>query len=256
MRIFWSSPSLRKRDGFKKLSSPAAWRNDTRTSWCRELPECDGVLGLGANGDIAEAVRAALEGEKPVRFPDKGCWPLDGERLQTTPEFFAYLRIGDGCSNCCSYCAIPLIRGPLRSRPMENVVEEAKKLAENGVRELVLVAQDTTLYGVDLFGAPRLPALLRELCRIDGLKWIRLLYCYPEHITEELLDVMAEEAKIAKYMDIPIQHVSGPVLAAMNRPGDAETLARLLRHIRERVAGDRTAYDGHDRLPRRRGGGI
>lgn len=228
---------LKKEGQIQKIVVTGCLAERYRDELVQELPECDGVLGLGANGDIVEAVRAALAGEKPVRFPDKGCWPLDGERLQTTPEFFAYLRIGDGCNNCCSYCAIPLIRGPLRSRAMENVVEEARKLAENGVRELVLVAQDTTLYGVDLYGTPRLPALLRELCRIDGLRWIRLLYCYPEHITEELLDVMAEEEKIAKYMDIPIQHVSGPVLAAMNRPGDAETLARLLRHIRERVPG-------------------
>ena len=202
-----------------------------------ELPECDGVLGLGANGDIVEAVRRVMEGEKTVRFPDKGCWNLEGDRLQTTPSFFAYLRIGDGCNNCCTYCAIPSIRGRLRSRPMESLLAEAEKLAADGVKELVLVAQDTTLYGTDLYGEARLPQLLRGLCAIEGIRWIRLLYCYPEHITDELLDVMAAEDKVLPYMDIPIQHVSGSVLAAMNRPGDAQTLRALIARIRSRVPG-------------------
>ena len=202
-----------------------------------ELPECDGVLGLGANGDIVEAVRAVTAGEKMVRFPAKDCWSLEGERLQTTPHFFAYLRIGDGCNNCCTYCAIPMIRGPLRSRPMENVVDEARKLVASGVKELILVAQDTTLYGVDLYGASRLPDLLEKLCAIDGLHWIRMLYCYPEHIDDRLLDVMAAQKKVVRYLDIPIQHADGEVLAAMNRPGDAASLRCLFAHIREKVPG-------------------
>lgn len=202
-----------------------------------ELPECDGVLGLGANGDIVEAVRRVMGGEKTVRFPDKDCWSLEGDRLQTTPSFFAYLRIGDGCNNCCTYCAIPSIRGRLRSRPMESLLAEAEKLAADGVKELILVAQDTTLYGTDLYGEARLPQLLRGLCGIEGIRWIRLLYCYPEHITDELLDVMAAEDKVLNYMDIPIQHVSGSVLAAMNRPGDAQTLRELIARIRDRVPG-------------------
>ena len=151
-----------------------------------ELPECDGVLGLGANGDIVEAVRRVMGGEKTVRFPAKDCWSLEGDRLQTTPSFFAYLRIGDGCNNCCTYCAIPSIRGRLRSRPMESLLAEAEKLAADGVKELILVAQDTTLYGTDLYGEARLPQLLRGLCGIEGIRWIRLLYCYPEHITDEI----------------------------------------------------------------------
>ena len=203
----------------------------------RELPECDAVLGLGANGDIAEVVEAVLRGDRVNRFPDKGCWSLDGRRLQTTPEFFAYLRIGDGCSNRCAYCAIPLIRGPLRSRGMDAVVEEARALAAGGVRELTLVAQDTTLYGADWDGRSHLPQLLERLCEIDGLHWIRLLYCYPEHIDDRLLDVIAAQPKIAKYMDIPVQHASGKVLAAMNRPGDAATLKKQIRRIREKVPG-------------------
>ena len=203
----------------------------------RELPECDGVLGLGANADIVEAVRAVMKGEAVVRFPDKGCWKLDGARLQTTPSFFAYLRVGDGCNNCCAYCAIPQIRGPLRSREMDSLLEEARSLAANGVKELVLVAQDTTLYGEDLYGEARLPELLEELCKIDGLAWIRLLYCYPEHITDRLLDVMAAQEKILPSLDMPIQHCSGRVLKAMNRTGDAEWLRGLIARIRRRVPG-------------------
>ena len=187
-----------------------------------ELPECDGVLGLGANGDIVEAVRRVMGGEKTVRFPAKDCWSLEGDRLQTTPSFYAYLRIGDGCNNCCTYCAIPSIRGRLRSRPMESLLAEAEKLAADGVKELILVAQDTTLYGTDLYGEARLPQLLRGLCGIEGIRWIRLLYCYPERITEELLDVFVEEPHMVPYLDLPIQHCDGEILKRMHRPGDEE----------------------------------
>lgn len=202
-----------------------------------ELPECDAVLGLGANGDIVEAVRSVMGGETVQRFPSLESWSLDGDRLQTTPDFFAYLRIADGCDNCCTYCAIPLIRGGLRSRDMGAVVAEAEQLASNGVKELVLVAQDVTLYGVDRTGRSQLPELLDRLCAIDGLHWIRLLYCYPEHITDELLDTMARQEKIVKYMDVPIQHCSGEVLRRMNRSGDRQTLTRLFAHIRRKVPG-------------------
>lgn len=202
---------------------------------CRELPECDAVLGLGANDDIVETVNAVMVGETRHRFPPLTEWSLDGDRLQTTPDFFAYLRVGDGCDNCCTYCAIPHIRGGLRSREMDTIVAEARQLEANGVRELVLVAQDTTLYGSDLAGRSLLPELLDRLCEIDGLQWIRLLYCYPEHITDELLDTMARQDKVVKYMDIPIQHASGKVLRAMNRPGDRQTLTELMRRIRARI---------------------
>lgn len=208
-----------------------------REELVKELPECDAVLGLGANGDIVEALQSVLKGERVARFPEKSCWSMDGERLQTTPDFFAYLRIGDGCDNCCTYCAIPQIRGRLRSRGMETIIGEAHKLVENGVKELILVAQDTTLYGVDLYGRPVLPELLEKLCEIGGLRWIRLLYCYPEHITDRLLGVIAAQEKIVKYMDIPIQHASGSVLAAMNRPGDRNTLTEKIKKIRAAVPG-------------------
>ncbi len=228
---------LKKEGQIRKIIVTGCMAERYKDELLKELPECDAVLGLGANGDIVEAVETVLRGERMARFPDKGCWSLEGNRLQTTPDFFAYLRIGDGCNNCCTYCAIPLIRGRLRSRDRDAVVEEARGLAERGVKELTLVAQDTTLYGADWDGESHLPELLERLCEIEGLRWIRLLYCYPEHITDRLLDVIAAQDKMAKYMDIPIQHANGKVLAAMNRPGDAASLKALLRHIREKVPG-------------------
>ena len=226
---------LKKEGQIKRIIVTGCLAERYQQELVAELPECDSVLGLGANGDIVEAVRKVTDGESVHRFPPKACWSLEGDRLQTTPHFFAYLRIADGCDNRCTYCAIPLIRGGLRSRPMENILAEAAKLVADGVKELVLVAQDTTVYGKDLYGEVRLPELLRELCRIDGLKWIRLLYCYPEHITDELLDVMATEEKVLPYMDMPLQHASGKVLRAMNRPGDRETLTALVKRIREKI---------------------
>lgn len=203
----------------------------------RELPECDVVLGLGANGDIVEAVKLAEKNQKFQNFPDLSHWSLDGDRLLTTPSYYAYLRIADGCDNRCTYCAIPLIRGGLRSRDMETLVDEARALVADGVKEITLVAQDPTVYGVDLAGRSLLPELLTRLCVIEGLRWVRLLYCYPEHITDELLAVIAREEKIVKYLDLPVQHASGRVLKAMNRSGDKESLTALMHRIRERVPG-------------------
>ncbi|MBE6792005.1 MAG: 30S ribosomal protein S12 methylthiotransferase RimO [Ruminococcaceae bacterium] len=200
-----------------------------------ELPECDCVLGLGANGDIVEAVEKANKGEKLCRFPDLSCWSLEGDRVLTTPSFFAYLRIADGCDNRCAYCAIPLIRGNLRSRPMDALVSEAKALAAGGAKELVLVAQDTTVYGRDRDDGASLPKLLDRLCEIDGIRWIRLLYCYPDHITDELLDTIARQEKVVRYLDVPIQHASGKILKAMNRFGDKDTLKALFARIREKM---------------------
>ncbi len=226
---------LKKEKQIKRIIVTGCLAERYREELVTELPECDCVLGLGANGDIVEAVERAMAGDTLYSFPPKTCWSLEGDRLQTTPHFFAYLRIADGCDNRCTYCAIPLIRGGLRSRPMENILAEAQKLVADGVKELVVIAQDTTVYGQDLYGEARLPVLLRELCRIDGLRWIRILYAYPEHITEELLDVMATEDKVLPYIDMPLQHASGKVLAAMNRPGDRASLTALVRRMRERV---------------------
>ncbi len=228
---------LKKEGQIQKLIVTGCLAQRYKEELARELPECDAVLGLGANGDIASVVKSVMSDETVHRFPSRQCWSLDGARVLTTPHFFAYMRVGDGCNNCCTYCAIPLIRGGLRSREMDTLVQEAKALAQSGVKEIVLVAQDTTLYGKDLYGESRLPELLERLCEIDGLEWIRLLYCYPEHITERLLDVIASQPKIVKYMDIPLQHASGKVLSAMHRPGDRESLSTLIKHIREVVPG-------------------
>lgn len=224
---------LKEEGQIKKIIVTGCLAERYKEELCRELPECDAVLGLGANADIVETVKRVMDGETVHTFPSLDGWSLDGERLQTTPDFFAYLRVGDGCNNCCTYCAIPHIRGGLRSRAMDDVVAEAETLVKNGVRELVLVAQDTTLYGTDRADGSSLPKLLDRLCEIEDLHWIRLLYCYPEHITDELLDTMARQDKIVKYLDMPIQHASGNVLSAMNRPGDRQTLTALVKRIRE-----------------------
>lgn len=203
----------------------------------QELAEADAVIGIGKNADIADVVARALAGEKVEAFPDKELLPLDGGRVQSTERHWAYLRVADGCDNCCTYCAIPLIRGRFRSRRMESIVEEAERLVRNGVRELNVIAQDTTRYGEDLYGGLMLPQLLKKLCAIDGLEWIRLLYCYPDRLTDELLNVIRTEDKIVKYIDLPLQHCEGGVLKAMNRRGDKDSLLRLIIHIREMIPG-------------------
>ena len=162
---------------------------------------------------------------------------MEGERILSNLPFFAYLKIAEGCDNRCTYCAIPMIRGRYRSREIDNIVAEAKLLADHGVTELNVVAQDTTRYGVDLYGKPMLPELLRRLAQIESLRWIRVLYTYPDWITDELLDVMAREEKIVKYLDIPLQHCNKKVLQEMNRRGDRESLTALMRKIREKVPG-------------------
>lgn len=202
-----------------------------------EIPEADGVIGIGCNDDIAAILDEIEKGETVVRFDNKEKLSITGGRVQTTLPFFAYLKIAEGCSNCCTYCAIPQIRGKFRSVPMEDVVAEARELAESGVRELIVIAQDSTRYGEDLYGRLALPELLKKLCEIDELKWIRVLYCYPERITDDLLKVIAEEEKIVKYLDIPIQHCSGEILKRMNRKGDNKSLRALMEHIRETIPG-------------------
>ena len=199
--------------------------------------EVDAVAGIGSEDDILGLIDKVLANEHVVEFKDKLLLECTGKRIITTLPFFTYLKIAEGCSNCCSYCAIPMIRGKYRSVPMEDVLEEAKWLAENGITELIVVAQDSTRYGEDLYGKSRLPELLRELCKIDGLKWIRVLYCYPERITDELIDVIASEPKIVKYMDIPIQHSDEKILKAMGRGGSEAELRALFRKLREKIDG-------------------
>ncbi|MBR0535695.1 MAG: 30S ribosomal protein S12 methylthiotransferase RimO [Clostridia bacterium] len=203
-----------------------------------EIPEVDGVIGIGANDDIVAACDALFEADEQYSsFPDKEKLPLDGGRILTTPEYTAYLKIAEGCSNCCTYCAIPSIRGGFRSRKMEDVLEEAKMLCEKGVKEIILVAQDTTKYGEDLYGELKLPELLGELNKIENLHWIRLLYCYPDRITDELINAIAENEKVCKYIDIPMQHADGKILKAMNRRGDEQSLLALVEKLREKIPG-------------------
>ena len=200
-----------------------------------ELPEVDGVMGIGANDDIVDAINALLSDKKFESYPDKENMPLGGERLLTTPQHWAYLKVADGCSNNCTYCAIPYIRGKFRSRPMDEIIAEAKKLAEDGTKELIVIAQDTTRYGLDLYGELKLPELLRELNKIDGVEWIRILYCYPDRITDELIDTMAECEKVLHYIDLPLQHADGKVLKSMNRTGDRQSLTALIDKIRDKM---------------------
>lgn len=202
-----------------------------------EIPEVDGVIGIGANEDICEICHKILDGEKAEAFPPKENLKIEGVRILTTPPYSAYLKIAEGCSNHCTYCAIPSIRGEFRSRPSESIIAEAKDLAEKGVKELIVVAQDTTRYGEDLYGKNALVPLLKALSLVDGIEWIRLLYLYPERIDDALIDEIANNEKIVKYMDIPLQHCSGTVLKRMNRHGDRETLTELINKIREKIEG-------------------
>jgi ribosomal protein S12 methylthiotransferase len=203
----------------------------------KEIPEADAVVGIGGDADIVSVVRNALAGRKEELFPEKTELPLCGERLLLTPSWSAYLKIAEGCDNRCSYCAIPMIRGRYRSRTMEDVEREARSLAENGAKELILIAQDTTRYGADLYGEPSLPELLRRLCRVDGVEWLRVLYGYPETVTDELLRTMAEEEKVVKYIDLPLQHCNRAILRSMKRGGSREELTALIRKMRKAVPG-------------------
>lgn len=200
-----------------------------------EIPEVDCVVGIGANGDIVALIEEALSGKAVECFPEKEALSLCGERILTTPFYTAYLKVAEGCNNRCSYCAIPDIRGRFRSLPMEDCIAEAKALAARGVTELVVVAQDTTNYGTDLYGKPMLVELLQALCEIEGLHWIRTLYTYPDKITDELLELIAKEEKLVPYLDIPIQHASDRVLKRMNRRGSRAELEALIGRIRHKV---------------------
>lgn len=202
-----------------------------------ELPEVDAICGTGSYENIVEAANAALGGQKAAYLADMASAALDGDRDRLTPPYTAYFKIAEGCSNRCGYCIIPKLRGPYRSRGMEALLEEAQALAESGVKELIVIAQDITKYGMDLPEHKRLlPELLRRLCRMD-FTWVRLHYLYPDQITEELIDVIASEEKIVKYLDIPLQHVSRRILRAMHRPGDGEEFAALIANLRARIPG-------------------
>ena len=206
-----------------------------RNEVMKNMPEVDAVVSLGGNNDIVEAINKVISGEKIECFKDKLLLPLDGERVRSTLSFSAYIKIAEGCDNWCAYCSIPRIRGKFRSRTIENIIDEAKQLAKGGVKELNVIAQDTSRYGEDIYGKIMLPELLQELCKVDGIKWIRLLYCYPDRITDKLINVMASEDKIVKYIDMPLQHSDGKLLKDMNRFGNEEILEKLINKIRNKI---------------------
>ena len=199
-----------------------------------ELPEIDGILGTGSYTDIVPAVESVMEGDTPTYFGDIDHTIEDGERLVSTPPYTAYLKIAEGCDNRCAYCIIPSLRGRYRSRTFESLLEEARGLAESGVKELLVIAQDITRYGTDLYGRRRLAELLTELCKMP-FHWVRLHYLYPDEIDDELIEVIAREHKIVKYLDIPIQHMSDKVLRSMNRRGDSALIRDVVGRIRAKM---------------------
>ena len=201
-----------------------------------DLPEVDVICGTGSYENIVDAVQAAYGHEKRAYFGAMEQADLNGQRSLLTPGYTAYFKIAEGCSNTCAYCIIPKLRGKYRSRDFDTLLQEAQLLSDAGVKELIVIAQDTTKYGVDLYGERRLPALLQELCKMD-FTWIRLHYLYPDQITDELIDVIAQQEKIVKYLDIPLQHASKRILRAMRRPGDRQSLTALIQKLREHIPG-------------------
>lgn len=202
-----------------------------------ELPEVDAVLGVGSIHNITEAVKKVEEGIRYSSYEDKNCVRLGGDRVLTTPEYAAYLKLGEGCDNRCTYCAIPLIRGKFRSRPMEDLIEEAKQLEALGVKELSLIAQDITRYGIDLYGSYKLAELIHRITEETSIPWIRLLYCYPDKITDELIAEIRDNDRVVKYIDLPLQHISDDVLHRMNRHGDSRMIRSVIKKLRDNVEG-------------------
>ena len=229
--------SLKKEGRIKAIIVTGCLAERYQTEVMKELYEVDAVVGLGANTRIAEIIHEVLAGNKQEAFPDKENLPLCGGRVRSTPFYYAYLKIAEGCDNCCTYCAIPQIRGRFRSRPMDDILREAEELSRKGVKELILIAQDTSRYGEDLAGKSLLPELLTKLCAIENVKYLRVLYCYPERMTDELIGVFAKEEKILKYIDIPMQHCSSRILKLMNRHGDRKSLSDLVKKLREQIPG-------------------
>ena len=229
---------LKKEGKLKKIIVTGCMAQRYKGDVLSEMPEVDAVLGTGSYGDIARAVDEVMApgGLRPCYMGDIQNCVQGGARILSTPPWYAYLRIAEGCDNCCAYCVIPRLRGRYRSRPMNELLDEASELASAGVKELIVIAQDITRYGTDLNGEHQLAALLRELCKLD-FTWIRLHYLYPDQITDELIDVIAEEPKIVKYLDIPLQHVSKRILRAMHRPGDGAEFTALIEDMRRRIPG-------------------
>ncbi|MBQ1659888.1 MAG: 30S ribosomal protein S12 methylthiotransferase RimO [Clostridia bacterium] len=227
--------SLKKEGKIKAIIVTGCLAERYQHEVIKELYEVDAVLGIGANSDIVDVVEKVLNGEKQELYPDKTNLALCGGRIRTTPFYYSYLKIAEGCDNKCTYCAIPMIRGPFRSRPMDDILSEAEELSKKGVKELIVIAQDTSRYGEDIAGKSLLPELLTKLCAIESVCYVRVLYCYPERMTDELIDVFAKEDKILKYIDIPMQHCNGRILKLMNRHGDRQSLTALINKLRERI---------------------
>ena len=228
---------VKKAGGLKKILVTGCLSQRYENDILESLPEVDGMLGTGSFGQICEAVEDVMHGGKPLYFGDKSGPIEEIGRVVTTGPGWAYLRIAEGCDNWCAFCAIPAIRGRYRSRTLDAIVQEAKDLADLGVKELIVIAQDITRWGMDLYGRPSLALLLRELAKIDGIRWIRLHYLYPEIIDDELIDLIADEDKIVKYLDIPIQHINNDILRRMNRHCTGDEIRALLQKLRARIPG-------------------
>lgn len=228
--------AVKNEGGLKHIIVAGCLAERYKEEVAKEFPEVDAVVGIGATGDIVGICNEVLAKKAFCSFPSKDCLAMDGARILTTPSHWAYLKIADGCSNRCSYCAIPEIRGEYRSRRMEYILDEAEALAKNGVKEIVVIAQDTTRYGEDLYGEGKLPELLKELCKLD-FKRIRLYYCYPDRLSDELIATIKDNEKILNYIDLPLQHASGKVLRDMNRKGDRASLTALLKKIKSEIPG-------------------
>lgn len=227
---------LKKAGKLKKILVTGCMTQRYQGEVAKELPEVDGILGTGSYKDIVDAVETVMAGGTVSRFDDINAPVDEFGRVLTTPGHYAFLRIAEGCDNWCAFCIIPKLRGKYRSRTMEHVLAEARQLADSGVKELIVIAQDITRYGTDLNGEHQLAALLRELCKLD-FHWIRLHYLYPDDITDELIDTIAQEKKIVPYLDIPIQHCNDDILKAMNRRDTKESIRKVFRELRERIPG-------------------
>ena len=228
---------LKKSGKLKSIVATGCLVQRYQDEFLKELPEVDCVLGTGSYGDIVEAVKSSLKGKRVCSYGDIDAPDAESGRIVSTGPGWAYLRIAEGCSNRCAYCVIPSIRGKYRSRRMEDIVEEAGALAQTGVKELIVVAQDVTRYGTDLYGKRALSELLHKLCKIKGIEWIRLHYLYPDEFDDELIDTIAGEKKIVKYIDVPIQHIDDTILKRMNRRGSGADIRALLKKLRERIPG-------------------
>lgn len=233
--VIFETVQLKKEGVLKKIIACGCLTQRYASEIATELYEVDGFLGVGSFDKIVDAITDVINDNRPMHFDSLKNIQLDGERVLTTPNYSAYIKVADGCSNRCAYCAIPIIRGDFKSRTIENILQEANTLAKDGAKELIVIAQDTTNYGTDIYGDKKLAELLKSICKIDGIEWVRVMYLYPDKITDELIDVIKTEPKIVKYIEMPIQHASGNVLKSMNRPGDENSLLALVKKLRKEI---------------------